>query len=73
MSSIASITARRAFTARTALAPRRISAVRRFASAPPVKAAEESNLDKAPKRDPELYVRQLRRHLMLPRKQSFGY
>lgn len=51
MSSIASLTARRALAARPALIPR--TTVRRFAS--PAKT-EESNLPKAGKRDPELYV-----------------
>ncbi|EED13894.1 conserved hypothetical protein [Talaromyces stipitatus ATCC 10500] len=50
MSSIASFTARRAFAARPALISR--TPVRRFASS----AKEEANLDKAGKRDPELYV-----------------
>ncbi|KUL83932.1 hypothetical protein ZTR_06825 [Talaromyces verruculosus] len=52
MSSIASFTARRAIVARPALLSR-AAPVRRFAS--PSKA-EESNLPKAGKRDPELYV-----------------
>lgn len=52
MSSIASFTARRALVARPALLSR-ATPVRRFASA----KAEQSNLPKAGKRDPELYVR----------------
>jgi hypothetical protein len=52
MSSIASFTARRALVARPALLSR-AAPVRRFASA---SKAEESNLPKAGKRDPELYV-----------------
>jgi hypothetical protein len=52
MSSIASLAARRAFARQTlARAP-----PRRFLSTSKV---EESGLDKAPKRDPELYVRHL--------------
>lgn len=51
MSSIAAFTARRAFAARPALAR---APVRRYASASG--KAEEAGLDKAPKRDPELYV-----------------
>ena len=52
MSSIASFTARRALVARPALLSRAVP-VRRFASPSKV---EESNLPKAGKRDPELYV-----------------
>jgi hypothetical protein len=52
MSSIAAFTARRAFAARPALAR---APIRRYATTPGAKA-EESGLDKAPKRDPELYV-----------------
>lgn len=51
MSSIASFTARRALVARPALLSR-AAPIRRFASS----KAEESNLPKAGKRDPELYV-----------------
>ena len=53
MSSIASFPARRAIAARPALLSRGAAPVRRFASeAKP----EQSNLPKAGKRDPELYV-----------------
>lgn len=55
MSSIAALAARRAFYRQSFARPPQ----RRFLSS----KVEEANLDKAPKRDPELYVRLL---LLLP-------